>query len=107
MKKLVLAVTTGAVLMVGGAFAADGGSIFTSKGCANCHKPAADTVGPSLKKIAQAYKGKKGDLVKFLKGEGKPHVDPAKFMMMKPQLNQLKGLSQADLEALADFILSH
>nr|5Z25_A Chain A, Cytochrome c552 [Aquifex aeolicus VF5] len=32
-------------------------------------------------------------------------VDPAKEAIMKPQLTMLKGLSDAELKALADFIL--
>ena len=90
----------------GTALAADGASIFKAKGCASCHQPNADTVGPSLKKIAQAYAGKKDQLVKFLKGQAQPIVDPAKFAIMKPQLTMLKGLSDEELSALADYILS-
>ena len=103
MKKLLaLMVLTGGIT-----FAADGGAIFKSKGCASCHQPNADTVGPSLKKIAQAYDGKKDQLVKFLKGEAQPIVDPAKFAIMKAQLTTLKGLSDEELGALADFMLKH
>ncbi|HIQ49523.1 MAG TPA: c-type cytochrome, partial [Aquifex aeolicus] len=50
MKKLILA----GLLVAGVSLAADGKAIFQSKGCASCHQPAVDTVGPSLKKIAQA-----------------------------------------------------
>ncbi|RUM29698.1 MAG: cytochrome C [Aquifex sp.] len=84
----------------------NGKKIFQGKGCNSCHQPAADTVGPALKKIAQAYSSA-GELVKFLKGEAKPKVDPAKFAIMKPQLMQLKGLSEQELKDLAAFILSH
>lgn len=103
MKKLMAA-----VLLAGGVgLSADGSAIFKSKGCASCHQPSADTVGPSLKKIAKAYSGKKGDLVKFLQGKGKAIVDPAKEAIMKPQLTMIKNLPKEQLEALADFILSH
>lgn len=85
----------------------DGESIFKSKGCTACHQAAADTVGPSLKKIAATYSGKKEDLVKFLSGEGKAIVDPAKEAIMKPQLEVTKKLSKEEKEALADFILKH
>ncbi len=107
MKKLIAAVAAGAMLTATGAFAANGQQVFQSKGCAACHNPNVDTVGPSLKKIAQAYKGKKDELIKFLKGQGKPHVDPAKFAIMRPQINTTKSLPADQLEALADFILSH
>ncbi len=103
MKKLLL----GVVLLGGVSLAADGAAIFKSKGCASCHQPAVDTVGPSLKKIAKAYEGKKDQLVKFLKGQAPAIVDPAKFPIMKAQLNTIKGLSDKELEALADFMLSH
>ncbi len=103
MKKLMVA-----LLLAGGVgFSADGASIFKSKGCASCHQPTADTVGPSLKKIAVAYDGKKADLVKFLQGKGKAIVDPAKEAIMRPQLTMIKNLPKDQLEALADFILKH
>ncbi|RUM50319.1 MAG: cytochrome C552 [Hydrogenothermus sp.] len=106
MKKLV-AVVAGAAVIAGSAFAGNGQAIFQQNGCAGCHQPAVDTVGPSLKKIAQVYAGRKDELVAFLKGVTKPKVDPAKAPMMMPQLNRTKSLPQDKLEALADYILSH
>lgn len=103
MKKLIL---TG-LLVAGVALAADGKAIFQSKGCSSCHQAAVDTVGPSLKKIAQAYAGKEEQLIKFLKGQSQPIVDPAKAAIMNAQLAMIKGLSDAELKALAEFILSH
>ncbi len=102
MKKFLVAT----LALAGFALAADGKAIFQSKGCGACHQPAADTVGPSLKKIAQAYAGKEDQLVKFLKGEAQPIVDPAKFAIMKAQLTPLKGLSEEELKALAQYMLS-
>ncbi|NPA13313.1 MAG: c-type cytochrome [Aquificae bacterium] len=107
MKKVMVALAVSAVVSVSGAMAADGGQLFKSKGCAGCHNPTVDTVGPSLKKIAQAYKGNVEGLVKFLKGEGKAIVDPAREGIMKPQLNSLKGLSDEELKAIAEFMLKH
>ncbi len=107
MKKVILSAVLGVSIAVTGAFAGNGEQIFKSKGCAACHQASVDTVGPSLKKIASAYAGKEADLIKFLKGEGKPKVDPAKFAVMQPQLNTTKALSDADRKALAEFILSH
>ena len=95
------------VLVGGVSFAADGEKIFKSKGGASCHQPAADTVGPSLKKIAQAYAGKEDQLIKFLKGETSAIVDPAKAAIMKAQLVSVKSLSDDKLKALAQYILSH
>ena len=103
MKKLIL---TG-LLVAGVALAADGKAIFQSKGCASCHQPAVDGVGPSLKKIAQAYAGKEEQLVKYLKGQAEPIVDPAKAAIMNAQLAMIKNLSDAELKALAEFMLSH
>ena len=85
----------------------DGEAIFKSKGCATCHQPNADTVGPGLNKIASAYKGNKDGLVKFLSGEGKAIVDPAKEAVMKPNLEVVKKLSKEEKGALAEFILKH
>jgi cytochrome c551/c552 len=85
----------------------NGQQLFQSKGCAACHQASADTVGPSLKKIAGAYAGKKDQLVKFLKGEHDAIVDPAKFGIMQPQLATTKAMSEQELNALVDFILSH
>ncbi len=107
MKKLLLSGMIGLALTVSASFATDGKTIFQSKGCAACHNPTADTVGPSLKKIAAAYKGHEGDLIKFLKGEGQAKVDPAKFAMMKPQLNTTKALPEDQLKALVNFIVNH
>ncbi len=96
------------VVLAGGvAFAADGSAIFKSKGCASCHQPSADTVGPSLKKIAKAYAGKEDQLVKFLKGQSNPVVWPNKFPIMKAQLTMVKSLPDDQLKALAKFITSH
>ena len=83
-----------------------GKAMFNSKGCTPCHQPAVDTVGPSLKKIAEAY-GSVDELVKYFKGEAKPIVWPEKAAIMNPQLMQLKGLSEGELKDLASFILSH
>jgi cytochrome c len=107
MKKLVLSAVLGVAVAVTGAFAGNGEQLFKSKGCAACHQASVDTVGPSLKKIAQAYAGKEADLIKFLKGEGKAIVDPAKFAIMQPQLNATKSMSDEELKAMAEYILSH
>ncbi len=107
MKKLLLSGLIGLALTASATFAADGKTVFQSKGCAACHNPTADTVGPALKKIAAAYKGHEDELIKFLKGQGKAKVDPAKFAIMMPQLNTTKALPEDQLKALADFIVSH
>ncbi|WP_461829863.1 c-type cytochrome [Aquifex sp.] len=84
-----------------------GKAIFNAKGCGACHQPTAESVGPSLKRIAQAYAGKEDQLVKFLKGEAPAIVDPAKFAIMKPQLGQIKDLSDQELRDLAAYMMSY
>jgi len=106
MKRILFAGFLGLSIVASSAFAG-GEELFKAKGCSACHNPAADTVGPSLKKIAKAYAGKKDQLIKFLKGKAKPIVDPAKFPMMQPQLNTTKTMSDKELNELADYILSH
>lgn len=106
MKKLVVAVAS-VMAVASASFAADGKALFQQKGCTACHQAAADTVGPSLKKIAAAYAGKEAELIKFLKGEGKAIVDPAKEAVMKPQINTTKAMKDDELKALAQFILSN
>jgi len=101
------------VLSLSGIYAnPNGKNIFNSKGCAACHQPNSDVVGPSLKQIASVYKGNLGELIKFLKGEGSPKLSTGKFAgqyetIMKPQLNQIKSLTPKELKDLAEFILSN
>ncbi len=85
---------------------ASGESIFNAKGCAACHKPDQDTpMAPSLKTIKAKYGGDVNAMIAYLKGEGKPIVWPEKAAIMDPQLDRLKGLSDAELKALAEYML--
>jgi cytochrome c len=107
MKKLFITAIAGLVFSATSVLAnGDGEVLFKDNGCTGCHQPAVETIGPSLKKIAEAYGGNKEELIKFLRGEGKPKVDPGKFNTMLPQLNVTKTMTDAELEALADYILS-
>ena len=57
-----------------------GREIFDGKGnCFSCHRPDQKVVGPSIQEIAKIYKAKNGDIVKFLKGNGEPIVDPSQY----------------------------
>ncbi|WP_457639388.1 c-type cytochrome [Persephonella sp.] len=85
----------------------DGKSLFVAKGCSACHQPSAEGVGPSLKRISQAYKDNKEGLIQFLKGNGKAIVDPQKFNIMAPQLNATKAMTDEELSKMADYILEH
>lgn len=84
----------------------DGKTIFLENGCTACHKPAEKSVGPALKDIAAKYNKDAGKLIKFLKGEADPIVDPAQFNVMKTNLKITAKMSDADLKALADYIFS-
>jgi len=84
----------------------NGKDLFTNNGCVACHQADKKTVGPAIKDIAAAYAGKKDELVKFLKGEGKAIVDPAQFAIMQPNLNTTKNMKDAEVAAIADYMLS-
>ncbi len=84
----------------------DGKTIFLENGCTACHKPAEKSVGSALKDIAAKYNKDAGKLIKFLKGEADPIVDPAQFSVMKPNLKTTAKMADADLKALADYIFS-
>ena len=87
-----------------------GRRIYNERGCAACHHPTEDQIrlglGPSLKQIAQAYKGHEGDITKFLRCERTPIFDKTKFPTMHDQIVLIKALSDSELEALAKFILN-
>ena len=84
-----------------------GKSIFEGKGaCAACHKPVEKLVGPSMQDIAKIYKDKNGDMVTFLKGEGKPIVDPSQYEIMKANFAITKTFSDEELKALETYIYS-
>ncbi len=85
-----------------------GKTIFEGKGaCVACHKPDVKLVGPSLQDIAKIYKDKKGDMVTFLKGEGQPIVDPAKYELMKPNFVLTKTFTDEELKALEAYVYSN
>ncbi len=84
----------------------EGEKLFKEKGCVACHHPEIDTVAPAVKKIASVYKHNREALKKFLRGKGEPKVDPARFSLMKPQLNDTKHMSDEELEKLIEFIIS-
>ena len=85
---------------------ADGKKLFASKGCVACHKEDAKLVGPALKVIAKTYADKKGNMVKFLKGNAESIVDPAQFAVMKANLAITKAMKAEDLQALTAYIRS-
>lgn len=74
--------------------------------CIVCHQVDTKTVGPAYREVAKIYKEKNGNIVKFLKGEAKPIVDPANFAQMQPNLEKTKLLSGEDLATIAAYIRS-
>ncbi len=95
------------LFLCGSVLGVDGASLFVSKGCASCHPPRRDGMGPSLEKIARAYSGKKEDLLRYLKGQGDAIVEPERAELMRIQLTMISDLSDEELSAIADFILSY
>lgn len=85
-----------------------GQEIFDGKGnCFACHKPDQKIIGPSIAEIAKIYKEKNGNIVEFLKGKGKPIVDPSQYEVMKTNFSITKNLSDEELKGLEDYIYSH
>jgi cytochrome c len=89
------------------ACADEGEAIFKSQGCMSCHKKEGTSrINPSLAEISQAYQGKEAQLIKYLNGESEAIVRPEKSNLMKSKIAKTKKLSDADRQALADYILS-
>lgn len=84
-----------------------GQEIFDGKGnCFTCHKPEQKAIGPSIIDIAKIYKEKKGDMVKFLKEEADPIVDPSQYPVMKTNFYITKTFSDEELKALEEYMYS-
>jgi len=85
-----------------------GEEIFKGKGnCITCHLVDQKVIGPSLQDIAKIYKDQNGDIVNFLKGEGKPLVDPSQYEIMKTNFVVTKAMSDAELKGLEAYIYSN
>ncbi len=108
MKKLILGLSLAATFLISSAFAENeqGKTIFEEKGCAMCHKPDFDTIGPSLKTIAIGYAGKESTLVPYLQGQGSAIIDPTRASVMAPQLIKIRTLFEEDMRALAEYIIA-
>ncbi len=84
-----------------------GKELFEGKGmCATCHKPDAKIVGPSIKEIAKMYSEKKASISIFLQGEADPIVDPTQYEIMKANFAITKTMTEEELKALEDYMLS-
>ena len=75
--------------------------------CVACHKPDAKIIGPSIIEITTIYKQQNGDMVNFLKGNAEPIVDPSQYEIMKTNFAITKKMSDAELQAIADYMYSH
>jgi cytochrome c551/c552 len=85
----------------------DGKKIFKSNGCTTCHTNSENSIGPKIRIIANAYQGKKEQLIKFLNREAKPIVVPEEFAMMNAFLLSTKRMSNDERTALAEYILTN
>lgn len=84
-----------------------GKELFEGKGlCSTCHKPDTKVVGPSIKEIAKIYKEKKASISIFLQGESDPIVDPSQYEIMKANFAVTKSMTDEELKALEDYMLS-
>lgn len=84
-----------------------GKELFEGKGtCVACHKPDVKVIGPSISEIAKIYKEKNANMVKFLKGEGEPIVDPSQYEVMKTNFSITKNMTEEELQALEAYFYS-
>ena len=84
-----------------------GREIFDGRGnCFSCHRPDQKVVGPSIQEIAKIYKAKNGDIVKFLKGNGEPIVDPSQYEVMKTNFYLTKTFTDKELKGIEEYIYS-
>jgi cytochrome c len=84
-----------------------GKELFEGKGmCATCHQPDAKIIGPSIKEIAKIYTEKKASISIFLQGEADPIVDPTQYEIMKANFAITKTMTEEELKALEDYMLS-
>ncbi len=84
-----------------------GKNLFEGKGaCTACHKPNAKIIGPSLVEISKIYKEKNASIVSFLKEESEPIVDPSQYEVMKTNFTITKTMSEEELKALEEYVMS-
>lgn len=82
-----------------------GKDIFQGKGnCASCHLADKAVIGPSIKDILKVYDEHNADIVAFLKGQTEPIVDPSKYVLMQPNLEITKKMSDNELQALLAYM---
>lgn len=85
--------------------ASSGEEIFKTKGCSGCHSKSYDSFAPSLKTISKSYYKKNQELKDYLQGK-KPGLIKGEPKTMKGFINITKKLSDKDLSALTEYLLS-
>ena len=84
-----------------------GEELFNGKSnCFACHKPDQKVIAPSLVEIATIYKKQNGDIVKFLREEAEPIVDPSQYETMKTNFSVTKKMSDEELHGLQAYVMS-
>ena len=84
-----------------------GQELFEGKGtCTACHKPDTKVIGPSIKEIVKIYKEKGASIAAFINEEGEPIVDPSQYETMKTNFAITKQMSDEELKALEEYMLS-
>lgn len=108
MQKVTL-IVLGILLIAPCGFGAENGeTLFKAMGCMSCHHPQKSSrINPSIADIAQAYQGKKQQLVGYLNGQADAIVKPEKAALMKRHVKKTQALTDEERTTLADFILGH
>ncbi len=87
-------------------FGMSGIGFFKRQGCGVCHKETINTIGPSIKKIAEYYKGNNEALKEYLRGKRKPIVEPEKAHLMNKFIKKTKNFSDEEINAIIEYITS-
>ena len=84
-----------------------GKELFEGTGnCFACHKEDQKIIGPSIAEIARIYREQDADMVEFLKGNGKPIVDPSQYEVMKTNFTITNAMRDEELQALEAYVMS-
>lgn len=84
-----------------------GKTLFEGEGnCIACHQAEQKIIGPSIQEIAKIYKAKGASIVSFLREESEPIIDPSKYDIMKTNFAITEEMTDDQLQALEDYILS-
>jgi cytochrome c551/c552 len=107
MKKWGLIFGLGIFLAAASVGAEEGEAIFKSQSCGSCHKAGGSGISPSLKTISEAYLNKEDQLMRYLKGEAEPIINPERAGMMRRYIKMTQSLSDEERKILVDFMMGH